>query len=349
MKIASILDKDIVGDVGIELEAEFEAVRAPMPQYKDWVAKPEGSLRGTCMEYVSAQPFKADKHMREKINNLCSAINAPACRVIKDSPRTSIHVHTNILDLTPSQMFTFGLAYWSIENALFNYCGPKRKNNLFCLRLQDAPGGADYIASLLTGDGTNIFRNLDTDAIRYGGINWNAAPKFGSLEFRGMRGSTDPEIMHTWAMGLHELKINSTTNFKNPADLFDSFAVMDKEVYLGRLLSPEFAKIIKSYPGWTEGMEDNVLMLSVLAYSQNWEKFDSRFKAKKEPTPAQNGRLEGVLRHDLRNEIIDDLMEQPAPRPLDWQVLMDQQANPALDARMARMINVIGRANDRLN
>ena len=325
MNIGSILGKKKAGDVGIELEAEFDAARAPVPQYKDWLAKPEGSLRDVSMEYVSASPFKVDKYLRDKIDNLCNAINAPAFKVRKDSPRTSIHVHTNILGLTPTQMFTFGVAYWTIENALFNYCGPGRKNNLFCLRLTDATGAAEYLSDTLKMCvGNELFHYLKSDAIRYSGINWNAAPKFGSLEFRGMRGSTDPEVMYTWAKGLHDLKVNSTSNFKSPAELLDSYAVMDKEVYLGRLLSPEFAKIIKSYANWTEGMDENVCILSDLAYSKSWEKFDTGFKAKPDKPKARPAHV-----HD---DDFDNDPQQPAVNfdDFDNDPLLNNIPNPIL-------------------
>ena len=330
LTIKDILGKDIKGDVGIELEAEFGAARAPMPQTGDWLAKPEGSLRGTAMEYVSAFPFKADKNLRSKIDHLCTIVNAPAARVDKDSSRTSVHVHVNVLDLTPTQLLTFGCAYWIIENALFNYCGPKRKDNLFCLRLRDAEAVIETIYHGL--DSKRFLESLNTDRIRYCGINWNAVPKFGSLEFRGMRGTTDPEVMYTWSSELNHLKLVTTKLFENPSELFDRYANSDKTEFLYSLVGEKFGNTLVSYPNWTEGMDRNVETLCGLAYAKDWKQWSTIFSpyVKKDINPRANLARPARDERDVMNEpaLQWDDFDDPVPQPmvrnnLNWNAVIN--------------------------
>jgi hypothetical protein len=122
-------------------------------------------------------------------------------------------------------------------------------------------------------------------------------------------------------------------------------------VYLGRLLSPEFAKIIKSYVNWTEGMDENVCILSDLAYSKSWEKFDSIFKAKEDKPKVRRA-------HALDDEIVlvDD-PQQPAANfdDLDNDPVLNNpnlilQDNGRINWRVLDMNPPAGAVpNDRLN
>lgn len=338
LKISEIIDKDTKGDVGIELEAEFGAARYPEPQTRDWTVKPEGSLRGVCAEYVSSSPFYIDKEFEGKLEALSNLVNAPAARVVHDSPRTSVHVHTNVLGLTPVELMTFGTAYWVIENALFNYCGEERKDNLFCLRLCDAEGTASLLRSCADSD--RFFSNITTDNLRYSGLNWKAVGQFGSAEFRGMRGTTDKNIIKTWATELHMLKVKSTSIFKNPAEVLDAYANCEKKDFVAKLLSSEFAKTIFSYRNWSEGMDSNVYTLSQLAYSQDWNKWGNRFKAK--PKVSKEEEIMERAQRIVRNREPEMEVVQPrgARRPNMW--VIDDEPMPAINpnARWAIADNI---------
>jgi hypothetical protein len=262
--------------IGIELECEFEDGPGPEINNKLWVSKPEGSLRYHGMEYVNPNPITVEMK-RKTIEMLLKLIGDR--KVIKDSPRTSIHVHTNILRHTPIQIWTACVAYWTIENLLFKYCGEDREGNLFCLRLCDAEGVLDTVYKDLKGK--LPFQMLAGDHVRYGGLNINAIKKFGSLEFRGMRGAVDLDVMDTWSTEVHNIVTNSKT-YEHPEHLMDSYFKMDKRDFLKSLMSEGFVdQLTKLDKNWRDLVDNNVGLVMQLAYFHDWNKWQTKLEAYK--------------------------------------------------------------------
>lgn len=264
------------GDVGLELEVEADH---ELPEVSGlWSSKTEGSLRGYSREYVTNGPIPCDSDKLSTIKKLTDIINEPAYRVNKTSPRTSLHVHVNIGTLTPNQTWTASTAYWLFENLLMEYCGESRKGNLFCLRAKDAEGSIRMCARDLRNK--TPFTTLKTDIIRYAGQNMNAIPKFGSIEYRGMCGTTDPEIIDTWSSELYNLVRNASSQFEDPSDLLDRYyRETNKRVFLERFFSRDFVDRLSRIPGWQGMVDDNIDVLLEFAYYHNdWTKYQDRLE-----------------------------------------------------------------------
>lgn len=266
---------DKPGHVGLELEVEAKH-ELPSHPPRCWLAKPEGSLRGHAMEYVTDGPIKCDLDKFGKIKALTDILSNPSLKVDRDSPRTSLHVHVNVGQLTPVQMWTTATAYWLCERLLIKYCGADmREGNLFCLRLADADGVLRVSCKDLKGK--QPFRSLNTDKIRYSSQNLNAVPKFGSIEYRGMRGVTDPVIIDTWSDELYKMSIGAK-KYSDPADLLDKFANLDKKDFLKSLFSNSFVDTLIQIPEWRTLMDADVGRLIELGYFHDWQEWSAKIE-----------------------------------------------------------------------
>lgn len=265
------MDRPKTGDVGLELEVEGEAA-LPVVNEKTWRTKEDGSLRGFGAEYVSSKPIPVDATKRERIEYLCGMLAKPEHRVNTESPRTSLHVHVNITDLTPTQIWTAITTYWLLENALMKFCGHDREGNLFCLRLTDAE--AALSTCLQDIKGRVPFQVVFNDRIRYMAQNLKAIRQFGSLEYRGMRGTIDPEIIDTWSTQLHNLVHRSVVNYRTPSEVLDAH-FRGRDV-LGSVLDNSFVTRLRNLCDTSSLIDENSGLLCELAYGTNWEKFQER-------------------------------------------------------------------------
>jgi len=200
------------GDVGIEIESECPIKSTPpqnfwnsnilkfdkSPSY--WVAKPDNSLRNG-LEYVTRSPVAISK-LDGALDEWLKYIKGTPFR--EDSIRTSIHVHRNVLGLTINQLLAVIGGWWLLETPIVDTQGIHRRGNLFCLRLQDA----DYILIEVfntLGRGRPFLDGVLGDNVKYGALNLAAVERYGSLEFRFLKGTNDIKEIKQWAVFFHEL------------------------------------------------------------------------------------------------------------------------------------------------
>jgi hypothetical protein len=217
MKIYEIMGFDpIEGDVGIEIEAE--GYLPVIKGNKYWKVVPDGSLRDG-LEYVHRNPIPISK-VKDSLDNLNKNLEEREARP-SFSFRTSVHVHVNCLDMEYKHVLNYIYIYLMLESLLVEYCGEGRKCNRFCLRLEDADGSIDLLSALFKSSGNRkVIRDIANDQLRYASINVQALNKFGSLEFRAMRGTVDPKIIVPWVETLVHMR-NYSTQFDSPKDVFD--------------------------------------------------------------------------------------------------------------------------------
>lgn len=205
MKIHEIIDLRNKEGAYIGVEIEVEGENLPRVVDKIWKVVPDGSLRGGGLEYVYRQPIKAQR-IGESLEELAKAFAEAEAQPVF-SFRTSVHVHVNCLDLEYQQVLNCIYTYFLLENILVDFCGEGRKGNRFCLRLQDADGSLEYIERLFSSKGrVGIFQRIPRDMIRYASLNIEALPKFGTLEFRSMRGTLDEEVIIPWVETLVNIR-----------------------------------------------------------------------------------------------------------------------------------------------
>lgn len=266
------------GDVGLELEVEAE-IALPMTELpKPWSVKAEGSLRGDpgcAVEYYTQGPIKCDQWKLQKIRRLTDLLLKPEQKTRLDCNRTSFHVHVNALEYTPKQVWTAITTYWLLENMLMHFCGEHRQGNMFCLRLKDAEAVLKYAADDIAN--TTPFKSLAGDIIRYSGINLNALPKFGTLEFRGMRGAVDPVLLDNWSTGVHFLVTEAIKNFKSPEDVLDNY-LDNKLLYIAdKVIHPSIRVDVYKNINNDEVL-DNALMLGNFVYDIDWDRWEENIE-----------------------------------------------------------------------
>jgi hypothetical protein len=208
--------KLVKGDVGVEVEVEGKNLFEVVNPF--WKTVDDGSLRGTFpesrAEFVLKSPLPHTK-AKEAITKLFDELTKGAA-LFNFSFRTSTHVHVNITDMNSDELSALIYAYYLLEEPLINYCGKSRRANRFCLRLFDAEGMLQIINSQIKDHFSGI-SFVAEDSVRYAALNMAAIYKYGSVEFRGMRGTSEVDVLHKWVDMLMSLKKFSLG--KNPMDV----------------------------------------------------------------------------------------------------------------------------------
>ena len=253
------------GPIGVEVEVEGD----DLPRLVDgWQAEHDGSLLGESMEYVLRQPLTLVK-AGEALDNLDQAYKNHGS-VLRDSCRTSVHIHINVQTLTPTQLFNFMTAYMVLEEVLVKFCGEERVGNLFCLRVRDAEFSLDrYVKVARTGE----MMYLGDDDIRYSAMNTNSVAKFGSLEFRAMRGGAGTRTIKIW-MGLLFTLRNKSKEFANPQEIIKHVSGVGTRQFIRDLLGTRSIHLGLDDPNLDQMLFDGMRNAQDLAYArENWENF----------------------------------------------------------------------------
>lgn len=280
MKLGQIIGKEepYGSDVGIEIEVEALLKQTPIVGIDPyWKAKRDGSLRNFGVEYVLTKPRKVNKKLADSVTSICNSINGAGCQVNDNSPRTSVHVHCNMLNKEIVQVWNVMIAYWMLENILMKFCGENsREGNKFCLRIKDAQFVLDKIEHKELSNYDAPFVYLHDNDVRYCGLNTKALRDFGSVEFRGMRGTTDPQLINTWVSELHSLVTNAC-EFASPDEVMDYYYAHGAEKFIRKFFSLDFAnQLMVDYPNYKKLIDENCILLSNICYYHNWQTYTNR-------------------------------------------------------------------------
>ena len=263
--------KLITGDIGLELEIEpKEGKTLPIINNTVWMTVNEDSLRYGGKEYITTQPLLHDGNYLKNIDKLTKNFNPSEVNV--DTFRTSTHVHLNMTQKQMVQVWTIVVAYWLIENLLFKYCGEDREGNHFCLRLKDAEGVINVLNRALNYE--NPFMDFNNN-IRYGGLNLNALYKFGSLEFRGMRGTINCREIECWSTALYEMSELAISFFKNPQELMDFYYNNGIDPLIDLLFPNKLNLFLKGITNREKLVKENAYKLIGIAYKFNWNNYNN--------------------------------------------------------------------------
>jgi len=250
------------GDVGIEVECEGTNLNWD-EGCQFWRIENDGSLRGLFpherAEFILSSPVKASE-VKAAIKELT---NMQKDAKLNFSFRTSVHVHVNVQELQERDLLNMIYTYFLLEEPLLNFCGKERKGNRFCLRLQDAEGVLDAVIELAKRGIVEYKRNHLEDHIRYAALNMAALYKYGSIEFRSMRGTLDAGVLNNWVDALLAVR-KFACEMKNPQEIFDLFSMLPAEEFLTRVLG-DVAKVF-IYPNLEKDMRKSFsLSLDALA------------------------------------------------------------------------------------
>lgn len=179
--------------IGIEVEVEnagAEAQRGGLN--RAWMVKGDGSLRNEGYEFVS-RPIAANQAPDALEYLLKSYLSDNCCF----SPRTSVHIHLNVQDLTSAQVLDYLLIYAIYERLLYKLVGRSRMKNIYCVPLCDT----DLLPYLCENGETRGGRWS-----KYTGLNTLPITSFGTIEYRHMHGTFDVEKLCVWINLITQLK-----------------------------------------------------------------------------------------------------------------------------------------------
>lgn len=263
------------GDIGIEFEIEGRNLpRTIEGDY--WQVTNDGSLRGEAYEYVARIPF-SHKVVSDRVDQLKRHFIGSGIR-IDDSPRTSVHVHINVQKFMLQEVYSAITAYMILEGLLIEYSGESRNGNNFCLAYSDS----EYITMLLVDNLTrgNFLNVGSTDTIRYSALNLAALSKYGSLEFRSMRGVSCPKDFDEadiWARGVYNL-CQYGKRVNNPQDVVMNFSATPLEEFVKSIVGEElstrlFSKCTNIHKKLYDGL-DNALNIAFAI--DKWQNFEQK-------------------------------------------------------------------------
>ena len=271
-----------IGRVGVEIEAEFmEATSAPGLSHtpSGWQSKNDGSLRYTGREFCTVRPWDLES-IETKVKKLCDVLNEERFSLIKDSPRAGVHVHLNVCDYGINEYFCSVLGYWLLEDLLIKFCGEEtRAGNLYCMRVSDTESIVTQIFNALKSSSSSTLFSRQPWSHRYYSQNLSSLKSKTSIEYRGMRGTTDHTIINTWIRALCAIHDKSKA-FKTPDKLFSWYedkALNNPDDLLGTLFEESFVETLKGIEGYGDLVKTNLDLLDQFAFAhKDWETWQKK-------------------------------------------------------------------------
>jgi len=254
------------GRYGVEIEAEGNHLPRELPI--PWRVENDGSLQAgfEAHEYVMNKPASLEG-VHDALKALKDAYKFNRSDV-KDTQTSGVHVHVNVQDYTPKQLFTFITTYFILEELLLTYCGEDRQGNHFCLRAKDA----EYIIDeFITSAKKHQLANLKGDNIRYCSLNPCSLFKYGSLEFRAMRGTGDLDAIETWVKILDQVR-TASRNYANPAEVVKMMSIGGEVQFVNSVLGP-YAYLFTQIPNYREMVKNGVRIIQPLSFCTDWDMY----------------------------------------------------------------------------
>lgn len=288
------------GEVGIEIEAEgvnlLHEDDTPFP----WNYHEDGSLRGQeNAEYVLQTPAKFTE-VEKALDTLWAAFEKKKSK-FDDSNRTSVHIHLNVQNFYLNRLTSLVAMYYVVEEMLTEWCGDHRVGNLFCLRAKDAPAIVSTFRKFVQKD---MLHGM-TEHVHYAGLNFHSIYKFGSLEFRAMRGTSDKTLILRWVRILERL-YRLSEGIRDPRDVCYQFSGEGPLQYVEWLLGEE-AELIQAELGWSEqrlrdSLYDGIRQAQDICYCRNWDLFQP-IELQPDPFGRDKKRMVNKLKAAIQEDI----------------------------------------------
>lgn len=168
--------------VGIEIEIENVGGRSVGLIDSSWTTAPDNSLRNAGIEFIS-RPILAS--MAPTI--LKSLLIDTLPKDCSFSPRTSVHIHLDMQQMSGNGIVDFVGLYCLFEELLYRFAGRGRNKNIYCIPVCET--------DLARGLG---FVGLRKEWKKYTGLNLCPLSSYGTVEFRHMHGTYDVQKISSW-------------------------------------------------------------------------------------------------------------------------------------------------------
>lgn len=249
--------------VGVEIEVENCGSLAYPHWSFLWRSETDNSLRDNGIELVSV-PMKG-----EQIQYAVNMIPLMLRDTVRFSPRTSIHVHMNVRDMSPEDVAKMTLVYLTVEKLLFRFAGEYREKNIFCVPLY-ALGMLDNLFHQLNGLDKKVLNRIQSQELRYSAMNFEPLFSFGTVEFRHLGGTRDANSIMAWLNML--MRIRRYALQKTMSDLIEEIIALNSNShYRG------YAQAVFGEQFWSLGatdvdgdVEQGVLAVKKTILSQNF-------------------------------------------------------------------------------
>lgn len=219
---------------GLELELEGRNVAMDGAAVRGWTQHRDGSLRGESIEYVFANPAPYEDS-QARVKSLFKKFHENKV-ALRNSYRCSTHMHINMGDKPVSKLFNMFVVFTIIEELLeAHMAGEGREGNLFCLMNRDAEQTIKLFSDSLEAQSFAAFHN----DLRYAAMNLASLNKFGTVEFRSMRGADDAESVQIWLTMLHELYDFVVNKMAGPVELIESMSRLGHREWLANIFSED--------------------------------------------------------------------------------------------------------------
>lgn len=290
--------KPVKGDIGVEIECEGRTIGLDKALTKYWNSVPDGSLRNNGIEYI----FKRPINISELAPAMTEWTELTRAARFDESTRTSVHVHRNATGCTLYQVYNVYAFHWLVENMLVEANGKDRVGNMFCLRICDAE---DLFSNIIRGIKTGEYmRRVAGDGFRYSALNPAALYKYGSFEWRFIKGLTNPDLISMWVRNLYKCS-TAAMQFDTTFDLVEKFRREDSRTFLDHFFEPEFLQFIfKLVPDWRKKMEEGFPFAYELA------------KKLKEASTSQDLFVRPFLKTDHEDLYPDENLKPPVAKKL---------------------------------
>lgn len=262
------------GAVGIEIEVEGASLPQVLDKY--WNVERDGSLRGESAEYVLDAPktrltaFKALDYLDAAFKDNNSKLNF--------SHRTSVHVHINVKDMTRNELVNFIYLSYLFDNCFARIGDRPVKGNRFCLRLIDAEEPAFWLQQAMKRKG--FPRIPQMQEAKYSAVNICPISKYGSVEFRTMKGTMDVKLLKDWVDILLRLREYSCS--KNTIkELMEGF-IEDEKAFVEKIFGKLSTYFIADSLYNELRMNYSLLIGCLYEAVYNEEEIDNREKLKGE-------------------------------------------------------------------
>lgn len=255
------------GKFGVEIEVEGK--RLPIGELNPniWRVDRDGSLKAAeAFEYVTPIPTTLEG-VKKALDHLEKAYKDKKS-VVDESIRAGIHVHLNVQDYYPEQLWTFMTTYYILEDLLTNWCGPSREGNHFCLRSRDSEFSLFAIAEAIQGKN---LKHLNTDNLRYAALNPCSLFKYGSLEFRAMRGTRDLDAVYTWVKLIDDLE-HGAKQFKTPDEVIYAMSAGGSRGFVEQVLG-DSAKLFAKVRDIDDILRDSMRRTQIIAFAVDWNTY----------------------------------------------------------------------------
>ena len=335
---------------GMEVECEGSALKLPSPEGSNWTVVRDGSLRGVFPTEAAEFIFSKPLSLLGSVKAINELVDLQKNAELKFSFRTSVHTHMNVLDLTAQEVSRIIYTYYLLEPLLMDYCGKTRRGNRFCVELKDSGFLQEQVTNFIKF-GFKRIHNLSEAKMKYSSLNLYTMNRHGTIEFRGMRGTLDKEVLVTWLKMLDHLRSYAISSPSMEAIAKD-FTSNPPAVFVEKALGRSGQAVIKEDINNKLAHSFSLTFPFIVAEREVNKELEKKPKIK----PIKEGRNQGIpgrgvlIQEDVMEAVDRDLARQEALQAVMFGIpagQMNAQAvglNPAAEIPFPLGIGIEARA-----